>query len=152
MTQNITRIWTLSPETDKNNLLFSSASESACESSSYMPKSLTLVLAIDNAESTQKLLFSDVKLSIFVGGVQNNWIYHQDSITVVPLHKEENMFRIKFLVNNSIEGKKFVVCKPSSSPSSTEHACIPITAMITFPSGKPTYIASSFLMVTGTAE
>ena len=138
--QNITRIWSLSNETSKNNLLFCSDSALGCLH--YSPTELQLILTFQDEESAQNFLHSDVKLSIFVGNPQQNSVYYQDSITVMNLQKTENMYRIRFLVNNASNATKFTVAAPSSSEK-------PIFAMITFPSGKPTCIASSFLMVSG---
>lgn len=135
---NISRILTLSQETSNKNLLFDT--ESALESLSYTPKEIQLVLAFHTEDAAENFLHSDVKLSIFVGSTHNQ-IFRQEVCTVTNSQKSRNIFNINFNVNESPDAAIFSVLK-TCPPN-------PVYFMFTFPSGKPTYIANSFVMVTG---
>lgn len=139
MTLNISRTWPLSNSTSNKNLLFES--HSALLSSDYTPKEMQLVITFLDEESAQNFLHTDIKLSVFLGSRLYNNIYCQDTATIIDLQKKGNMFIVPFSVNSANE-KQFVVGNDEKG----------IIVMVTFPAGKPTCIANSFLMVSGVLQ
>ena len=144
MTSPITQTWPLAKETSKNNLCFSSFYP-GCESVSYMPLQMQLVLIFDGDDAAEDLLHKDAKLLIFLGS-SLDIVYYEQSRVILDKNRNKNMFTIPFSVNIGNEVPKFTV---SSKQISSGNLYDQVRAMITFPGGKPRNIVGSYLMVTG---
>ncbi len=108
-------------------------------SASHLPQqiqSMKLVLIFSEDAAKSGVLYNDVKISIFLGCLKN-FLQLQETVTVIENYQQDNMLIIPFALKSDL---KIVLAHPQE-----------VFALVTFPSGKPTLLAGSYLMVSGAA-
>jgi hypothetical protein len=135
MTAVETQTWKLSEQTSKNNLVF--ASNEVPSTKTFSPHEMHLVLVFDSEEHAADLLYQDVKMLMFEKSLQDAPTSRKLETTVVPKHKNKNLFEIPFWVGHW-GGQGLFISKEK-----------PLMPVFTFPRGKPTGIVGTHLLVTG---